>query len=753
MNCLKSIFIKNIVILISFIYITYPAFANDIQIEIIGNNFTDEDVIKSIIVDQPKEISNEYSNYLLKTLDNSKLFKNVSVKTSDNKYLIEVVEYANINEITFDNNERLKDEELSLLSDELNLTNLNPIIINSFINEVRKIYESFGYNNLKLNYEEKISNETNTARINFIFDEGEITKIQNIYFEGNQQIKTNILKSNIKSKTKSLANIFANNNYKQFVIKNDTRKITKLYLNYGFRDVKVDYKVEFLNNNKVNIIFQINEGNKYIINSASFLDKDKLLNQNILEKINTEIKKYFQEAIPYSPEKIEEFKIIISNVISKSGLDFFEINILEKLDNRKIEILYEIINISPKYVNQINIFGNSRTFDYVIRRELLLIEGDPVNQIKIDQIKKKVKSLGLFDSVEVEEIVIDEEFIDLNINVKERPTGSVNAGLAVGTIEGFSVVAGLTERNFAGTGRSVKALINTSDDKNEVTFETVDRLFNENSVNIRYGLNYKEQDFATASSYKLNTLTTGLGLNYEINPNLFHNIDLDYVIKDYTVTNENTVAKEISKSQGESVSFVLNNNLRYSTLNSFLSPQEGRFLQLFNSIESPTSSSNGYIKNVITFKNYIKVNKNILSNQTRFGNISSLGNNDILSDNKFSLGGKWLRGFDVYGVGPRNSPSSYVGGENLLVSKFDYSREIFDNSDFPIFLNLFNDYGVVWQNKTKPTHNDNNLRSSVGFGLKYYSPIGPIGFSWGFPIMDESYDIKRMFLFTVGNID
>ena len=135
------------------------------------------------------------------------------------------------------------------------------------------------------------------------------------------------------------------------------------------------------------------------------------------------------------------------------------------------------------------------------------------------------------------------------------------------------------------------------------------------------------------------------------------------------------------------------------------------------------------------------------------GNIISISNNDILTDDKFSLGGRWLRGFDIAGAGPRNSRTSYVGGNNLFVTKFDYSREIFDNSDFPILINFFNDYGLLWENKTTPTQSDNNLRSSVGFGIKYYSPIGPIGFTWGFPIIEEEYDINRMFLFSVGNID
>ena len=117
------------------------------------------------------------------------------------------------------------------------------------------------------------------------------------------------------------------------------------------------------------------------------------------------------------------------------------------------------------------------------------------------------------------------------------------------------------------------------------------------------------------------------------------------------------------------------------------------------------------------------------------------------------MGGRWLRGFDLYGAGPRKSRTSYIGGKNIFALKLDYSRPLTSSSDSPIYFNVFNDYGAVWDNKTKPTYNDNDLRSSYGFGIKYYSPIGPIGFSWGFPILDKEYDIKRMFLFSIGNID
>ena len=117
------------------------------------------------------------------------------------------------------------------------------------------------------------------------------------------------------------------------------------------------------------------------------------------------------------------------------------------------------------------------------------------------------------------------------------------------------------------------------------------------------------------------------------------------------------------------------------------------------------------------------------------------------------MGGKWLRGFDLYGVGPRESRSSYVGGRNVIATKFDINRPLLKNSDNPIDLDLFLDIGTVFGNKNDPTNSNESIRASSGFGIKFYSPIGPIGFSWGFPIKKEKYDIERMFYFSIGNLN
>ena len=156
---------------------------------------------------------------------------------------------------------------------------------------------------------------------------------------------------------------------------------------------------------------------------------------------------------------------------------------------------------------------------------------------------------------------------------------------------------------------------------------------------------------------------------------------------------------------------------------------------------------------LVNGKKYYSLDESIFSIQAKAGNILSINNNEILSDDKFTLGGRWLRGFDSFGAGPRNSRTSYVGGNNLIALKLDYSKPLSLNQQNPIYFNLFNDYGSVWSNKNTVTFSDNAFRASYGFGINYYSPIGPIGFSWGFPIADKDYDIKRMFLFSIGNLN
>ena len=450
---------------------------------------------------------------------------------------------------------------------------------------------------------------------------------------------------------------------------------------------------------------------------------------------------------------MDEIEYEISEILENAGMQYFQIAAFEKIVNYKADIIFEISPTEPIYVNQINISGNKRTYDYVFRRELQLSEGDPINSTKIKNITRQLNKLNFIGNAKVDTTTIDENSQNIDIIVEETQTGSFNVGLSIGTLDGASFISGLKESNINGTGRTLEFLVNTNEDNKEFVLSTSDKFFINNKVNHGYSVNYKENDFSKSQSYKLNSFSLDTNFNYKFSDNTYHTFGIGYSLKDYQVTNATSATDNIKNSEGESISFNISNDLTRNTLNSYIKPSRGNFVSFANYIETPSSSANGFIRNIITGKKYYSMNKNVFSAQGKLGNIFTLNDTEILLDNKFSLGGRWLRGFDAYGAGPRNSRTSYVGGNNLLALKLDFSKPISLNEQNPIYFNLFNDYGTVWGNKNTVTSSDQDIRISYGFGINYYSPIGPIGFSWGFPLVDKDYDIKRMFLFSIGNIN
>ena len=756
MKTLISILSQNIfknILLVFFFLLFFNKFSyanKTYQFEINGNQNTDKEVILSIIDKIPDSLSDEYSNYLINELNDSGLFKDIKIRIENNKYFIDVIEYPVIQKIYFEGNERFKDEDLDLIVIELGFNIYNDLSIKNFTNELKNLYSSFGYNDVKINLTKEI-NDQNLAIVYIDITENKITKIKSIKFRGNNNISNSDLSEEIKSKVKKLTNLFANNNFKPIQVDTDRQRLMRFYKTKGYADIKINYDVEYFDNNTVIIYFNINEGVIYNLNNISF--SNNIENESIDKLLSEYFENYTYENQIYNASIAETIENKISNLIKSSGIKFFEINKLVNLKDSKANLLFEIKESKPIYVNNININGNTRTLDYVIRRELEITEGDAFSFNEINNIRKKIQSLGFFEEVAVKQKSVDDNLVDIEINLKENQTGTFTAGASFGTLDGITLVTGLNESNIGGTGRAIEFMINNSENNSQYKFNTKDRFFLNKDMDLSFGLSYQESDYSKSSSYELDKYQISTGLSYKIQDNLFHSINLSYELDDIYVTDTSTASSTILDSQGGSVKFILTNGISYSTLNSLLFPRNGNHLKFANVVETPTSSKNGYIKNTLTFKKYIELNKDIVSFQTMIGNIYSLNNSDILPSDKYSLGGRWLRGFDSYGAGPRNSRTSYIGGNNILATKIDYSKLLLKNDDNPIYFNIFNDTGIVWDNKTSPTHEDESIRSSAGFGFKFYSIIGPIGFSWGFPIQDESYDIKRMFTFSIGNIN
>ena len=247
MKKIYSIF-KYIFLITAFLLFNTNVSANNFVIN--GNQYSDKEAIISIIGSIPDIDDKSITNYILKKLNKSGLFKNVEVSIEGQKYFINVVEFPSINNIFYLDNERFKDEEIEEIIDQLDVLTLSNYNLDKLTDELKKLYQSFGYNNIEIETKTKdLSN--NSADLYLYFNEGKITKIKKIILNGNSSYDNSILLSKIKSKTKKITNIFANNNFKLFEINNDVLRINKFYKSQGFRDVKIQYFIEYYSDNKV----------------------------------------------------------------------------------------------------------------------------------------------------------------------------------------------------------------------------------------------------------------------------------------------------------------------------------------------------------------------------------------------------------------------------------------------------------------------------------------------------------------------
>ena len=747
------------IILITFFYSFNSNSLERSQIKIQGIKNIDKEIIFSIIGDYDINDKNDL-NKIIDSLYQTGNFSNIQIdNTIKDQLTIIFDEFPIINLVNIEGNKRFTNDEIfENINKNKFLRFYNVSTINKFINELTNMYLAFGYNQIGITHESIYDKTNNLVDVSFKVTEGSISKINKVYFNGNNNFDPNQLFEVINSKPKNSILFFTKRNFKVFELDNDIIRIRDFYRKNGFKDTEVYYKTEFINEiNSFNIYFYISENNKFLFNNFEIENNLSTLESEQISYLNIILNNYFKKSIKKNPvfniKHLTNIKELLTDYLFSEGLNFFQIKILEDSVKNDVNIKFSINSTKPKYVREINILGNSRTHEKVVRRELLFNEGDTINDYLISESTNNLNNLNIFSEVSVKELMINNETVDLEINVKEKSTGDFQVGISFGTLKGATFVVGLNERNIYGSGRNLSFDVNTSADNTKYNIQVLEPHILAKKINLIYGLSYTVSDESAKLAYELENFESNIGISYNLTSDIYHKITLSYDIKDYAITDYSLVSSNVLASDGTNANFYLNNFLLSNFLDSNLRPSKGTYYSLTNKISPITNSTNGIFKNIILYKKYISLNRNIFSIQTKIGNISSLQNEEILNDEKFSLGGGWLRGFDIYGIGPRNSRSSFVGGNNIIASKFDFRKNILPKSDNALDLNFFADVGTIFGNKNNPTYSNETIRSSVGIGLNFYSPIGPVSFSWGFPIADEDYDIKRMFLFTIGGIN
>ena len=410
----------------------------------------------------------------------------------------------------------------------------------------------------------------------------------------------------------------------------------------------------------------------------------------------------------------------------------------------KIDILIKFDELDKVFVDRINILGNFITDEKVIRNSLIIDEGDAYNEILFNKSISNLKSLGIFKNVNYVSDNIDKTNKIIDITVEEKPTGEIFAGAGTGTT-GSNITAGIKENNYLGLGIKLDTNLTLTDDSIKGKFSVLNPNYKNSDKSVKTVIESSSDDFFTLSGYKTSKTGVSIGTEFEQMNDMFVNIEVSNYYEDLeTSSNANSIVK---KQEGSYFENLLTYAIKYNKLDQNYQPTDG-FLNSFSQT-LPLISDDNSLENKITSSAYHSLTDNIiLSAQFYLNTINSLDDNVRISKRVF-IPSRRLRGFESGKIGPKDG-SQYIGGNYATALNLSSTvpNILFENED--VDLNLFFDLANVWEVDYNSSLDSNKIRSSTGISLNWYSPIGPLSFSYAIPISDTNTDVTENFRFQIG---
>ena len=393
----------------------------------------------------------------------------------------------------------------------------------------------------------------------------------------------------------------------------------------------------------------------------------------------------------------------------------------------------------------LNIVGNDRTREYVIRREFDIVEGDAFNRALVDKAERRLRNLGFFENVSITtQQGSAPDRVVVNVRVEEKPTGEIFAGAGTGTV-GTTLSAGIKENNYLGLGIKLDTNLLLTEDSIKGKFSVINPNFKNSDKSIKTVIESSSNDFMSASGYKTSRTGFILGTGFEQMDDLFVNLDLSNFYEDLETSS--TASDIVKKQEGNYFENLLSYSISYNKLDQNFQPSDG-FINKFSQT-LPIYSDDLSIENSFSTAAYHSVNDNlILSAKFLLKSINSLEDNVRVSKRVY-IPGRLLRGFESGKIGPKEG-SQYIGGNYAAALNLSSTLpNIFyenENLDFNLFLDMAN----VWKVDYNDNLDSNKIRSSTGLALNWFSPVGPMTFSYAIPISEAETDITEKFRFQIG---
>ena len=734
--------------LISFLLVSSLALAEVVKkIEVIGNNRISSETIKSFSPIKINDDINENNiNTSLKSLYESNFFKNVNIKFIQNVLIIEVDENPIIQNLNLEGvkSQRIRDN----IFNNLSLKQRGSFFeknLNKDINTIKNVAKDLGYYFANVNVIQE-NLDDNKVNITFNVDLGEKAKIKKISFIGDKIYKDSKLKNIIVSEEYKFWKFISGKKYlSEKLNKLDLRLLKNFYLNKGYYNVQINSSfAKMIGLNEFELIFNIKTNDKIYFNNLTLdlpIDYNRD-NFESLEKLFSKVK-----GLPYSINVIQEILDEIDLITINEQYESIKASVNENLDSDKINIVFTIEDTEKLTVEKINIYGNNITNENVIRNQLLLDEGDPYNEILSNKSVNNIKSLNFFKSVRKK--VVEGENPQskvINIEVEEKPTGEITAGAGFGT-SGGTLIFGVKENNYLGKGYSVNTNFTINSESLKGIISVRNPNYKDSNKSAFTSLEATETDRLNASGYKMNKTGFNLGTKFEYFDDLFFGFSTSSFFE--KIETNSTASTRQKLQEGNYFDSFLGFNLDYDKRNQKFQTDKG-FRSIYD-LKLPLISDTNTLTNFYSYKYFTDLFENNVSTFSIYlKSVNSITNDDVKLSERAFIPSSRLRGFQVGKVGPKDG-DDFIGGNFVTTMNFSSTLPfLFENSqntDFVMFLDVANIWGVDYDSSI---NDGSKIRSAVGIGVDYFTPVGPLNISLSEVLSKDDTDMTEGFRFNLG---
>ncbi len=704
------------------------------QFVVQGNSRVELETIRSYMtVREGQVFSPDEADKSLKALLQSGLFADASFQRDGGTLLLRVVENPIINRIAFEGNKRVEDDTLRQEITSRPRTVFTRAKVQADVKRLLEVYRRGGRFNASV--EPKVVRlEQNRVDLVFEVFEGDVTTIRRISFVGNERFSDGTLRGNVRSTESAWYRFLTSDDrYDPDRINFDREMLRKFYLAEGYADFRVLSSIAELTPDKQNffVTFTINEGERYRFGK---IDVTSRLAQLDAEQLRSLVVP--REGDWYNADEVEATVAAMSDTVGTLGYAFVDVrpNIKRNKDTQAVDVTFDVQEGPRVYVERINISGNTRTLDRVIRREFRLAEGDAFNTAKLRRTQQRLRALGFFERVEMANqpgAAPDKTVID--VSVGEQSTGEISFGAGYSTSAGVLADISVRERNLLGKGQDLKLGFSLGTLQSQIDLSFTEPYFLDRNLSAGFDAFRTSRNLQEVSGYDQYTVGFALRTGYALSEHTRQVVR--YTFKYEEITNVSALAGNfVRRQEGSAYISEIGQTLVWDRRDDRLLPTKGWVVRLTTDLAG-LGGTEYYVRARSDAIYYQPLGADFVVSVGGSAGIVRPLLNDIRIGQRYFIGGDSLRGFRIGGIGPRDGLDS-LGGQQFYVGTAELTIPLGLPRELQIVGKAFVEAGSLWGAVEQgATIQDSDMtRVSTGVGLQWISPFGPIRFDYAFPL-------------------